>query len=204
MIAFLILISDGLSNPQYLKRSIEDSLHFDVVVDDILGDEDGYDSDPMQVTTHVNCMIWLQWVLARYYIYQDHGIDVDSIETTQVKYLNEIRYFQRPYTFGNRIHYVDRWIFVGQNHLVPNASCQRSKIKSISLPLSDFFKSKAGMKIFMYQRQIQSYFLTRQIQSSWIVLIIVRRRFLSCISRCQCRVQRTARTYQVILVLFIL
>ena len=142
MIAFLILISIGHSNPQYLKRSIEDSLHFNVVVDDILGDEDGYDNDPMQVTTHVNCMVWLQWVLARYYTYLEHGYNINSIETNHAKYLNEIRYFQEPYTFGNRIHYVDRWIFVGENYLVPNSSCQRSKTKSISLPLKDFFMTK--------------------------------------------------------------
>ena len=96
----------------------------------------------MQVTTHVNCMIWLQWVLARYYVYQEYGIDVDSIDTKQGNISMKSGISKKPYTFGNRIHYVDRWIFVGQNHLIPNASCQRSKVKSISLPLSDFFKTK--------------------------------------------------------------
>jgi hypothetical protein len=131
--------STAFANPVFLQKSIEESKEFTVVVDDILGDEDGFDSDPMNVTTHVNCMVWLQWVLSRYYAYLE---DTEHVDELQQKYLNQIRYFQAPYTYGNRIHYVDRWIFVANNYLIPNNSCHQNHIKRTTLPLELFFERK--------------------------------------------------------------
>ena len=140
LVSFLLLCHDAHSDDDLFRQSIEDSRHFQVVVDDILGDLDGFDRDPMQVTTHVNCMVWLQWVLSRYYAYLENK--PETLDTRQQEKLNEIRYFQKPYTYGNRIHYVDRWIFVDANYLASNGTCPKSRIKNVSLPLDDFFHQK--------------------------------------------------------------
>ena len=140
LVSVLLLCQNGYANHILLRQSIEESRQLQVVVDDVLGDRDGFDTDPMHVTTHVNCMIWLQWVVSRYYAKITNSTqDIDMI---QQDIMNEIRYFQKPYTYGNRIHYVDRWVFVQNNFFVPNGSCPQSRTKNISLPLDNFFQQK--------------------------------------------------------------
>ena len=141
VLTHFIFSSSAFANGELWKQSIEDSRDFIVVVDDILGESNAFDTDPMQVSTHVNCMVWLQWVLSRYYSYVDKTSD-SAFEEVQREYLNQIRYFEEPNNYGNRIHYVDRWIFVANNYLVPNNTCVQSKLKEINLPLDDFFSGK--------------------------------------------------------------
>ena len=50
-----------------VAASLRESQRFQVVVDDMLGEGKGHDPQPLYPDQEVNCLIWLQWVLAQSY-----------------------------------------------------------------------------------------------------------------------------------------
>ena len=82
-----------------------------IELQDMRGEGEGaWDSDPRVPTNTLNCMTWLQWVLALAYM----------PETPQLA-LDAIRYYNSEPYFATRKHYIDRWLMLEPGPLQPIA-----------------------------------------------------------------------------------
>ena len=98
-----------------------------IELSDMLGEgESAWDSDPRYPTESLNCMTWLQWVLAMAYSPNDLSVGLDSI-----------RYYQSEPYFTTRKHYIDRWVMLEPGPLLSVAeTLEGHKRKTIQLDLS--------------------------------------------------------------------
>ena len=89
-----------------------------------------FDSDPRIVGDRVDCMTWVQWVLALAYA---------GNERDPQPWLDAIRYYNAHVGFDTRKHYVDRWLTLDPGPLVPIQSHSLSvETERIDLALEDF------------------------------------------------------------------
>lgn len=97
----------------------------------------------------VNCMTWLQWVLARSYVERP---------TDLPQYLDGIRYYNAEISFGTRKHYVDRWVLLDPAPLKEIALpvCQGAQSKVIHLDLQ-YFKDNHHFQCDLYQPQFDTF-----------------------------------------------
>ena len=87
-----------------LASSIEQTRDLQVVYTDPLGEGPfHFDPDPLLPSDRIDCMTWLQWVLALAYA----GPDGDP-----APWLQALRYYRSTIGFDTRKHYVDRWIWL--------------------------------------------------------------------------------------------
>ena len=116
---------DGLA--VRMKNAIEQSKSYVIVLTDVLGEE-GWDEDPLYPSTEVNCMIWLQWVLAL--AYQHPSVSREKV-------MDAIRYYESGISFGSRKHYIDRWVNIEPGPLVPYSGevCPHTEEMEITLRL---------------------------------------------------------------------
>lgn len=97
-----------------------------------LGEGQGtFDSNSREIGNKVNCMTWMQGVIAEAY--------GDTPERTQA-YLDSLRYYGDTISFGTRKHYIDRWLALEPAPLIPVLleSCQPNMIGSVQLDLTRF------------------------------------------------------------------
>ena len=140
-----------------LSRALNQSTLFEVRYSAGLGEGKGhFDSMPRSVDGTVNCMTWLQWVLASAYA---------ADESQQARYLQDIRYYDSVVSFGTRKHYIDRWVALDPTPLVPlnNERCRPDVLGYVTLE-TDLFKEKHGYTCPLYedsQRQFPVESLTR-------------------------------------------
>ena len=108
---------------------LTESQKFTVVVDDVLGEGQGIDPQPLYPQDQVNCLIWLQWVLARFY---------STTEDEFLNRLNSIRYHHSTVDYGHRKHFVDRWTTLEPGPLKSSALCETDSARKVSLNLEGF------------------------------------------------------------------
>jgi hypothetical protein len=118
---------------QALSRQIHEALErtrdVKVVYQDVLGEGPGaWDPDPRYPTDTVNCITWLQLLIAETY-----GSDADA----KLKILDRVRYFDGHVGFGFRKHYTDQWMDLDPLPLrkVDFSSCAGPVISKLHLDL---------------------------------------------------------------------
>lgn len=116
-----------------IDRALEQSLGMKINLKDMLGEgEGGWDNDPRRPSDTLNCITWLQWLLALTY-------DFDNPNST----LDAIRYYEAQPSFATRKHYIDRWLMLEPGPLRPLAQqCEGSKVHSIQLELDKLTTSR--------------------------------------------------------------
>ena len=100
-----------------------------------LGEGEGaFDSRPRAVTDEINCMTWMQAVIASAY-----GKTPDMSQS----YLDSLRYYGDTISFGSRKHYIDRWLALEPAPLMPinSSDCKADVIGSVTLDLIRFKKN---------------------------------------------------------------
>jgi hypothetical protein len=118
-----------------------ESQRFKVIVDDMLGEGKGHDPQPLYPEQEVNCLIWLQWVLARSYS-KEHS----SVEQN----LNALRYYEGTIDFGHRKHFVDRWTMLEPGPLVSSSLCVTDRAETVLLNLNGLTE-KVGFTDPLYE-----------------------------------------------------
>ncbi|MEW6055459.1 MAG: N-acetylmuramoyl-L-alanine amidase-like domain-containing protein, partial [Bdellovibrionota bacterium] len=117
-------------------EAIAKSMHYEVTLEDVLGEGvGGWDADPRHPKDTVNCMIWLQLVLAEIY-------GANPAEKALV--LDKIRYyFGRP-AFSLRKHYIDHWLSVEPEPLrkVNLNKCGFPYYQHVTLDIDAFLKHR--------------------------------------------------------------
>jgi hypothetical protein len=112
-----------------IQEAIETTTALQVDATDPLGEgAGGFDSDPRLPRDRIDCMTWLQWVLALAYADPDGD---------HLLWMDALRYYGGVVGFDTRKHYVDRWLWMEPGPLqpidCPETLCQR---ESIQLDLS--------------------------------------------------------------------
>jgi len=92
---------------------VANTLHLPVLREDMLGEGEGaWDPDPRYPTTTVNCIVWLQLIIAELY-----GWDHD--QETKLHIMDRIRYYGGHVAYGLRkSHYLDLWLMLEPEPLV--------------------------------------------------------------------------------------
>ena len=136
-----VLTSFLHAQPQF-KVAIENSKVFPVDGQDGLG-AGCFDSDPRHTPKTVNCQTWLQWTLSTAY--------ANGSEKEFRQYMDALRYYGNV-SFGNRKHFVDRWVLYQPDPLVPLASvaCYTDQSVERVLNLSQF-RQKHGYSTLLFQ-----------------------------------------------------
>lgn len=119
---------------QRIARAIEATAGSKVVLEDVLGEGPGsWDPDPRYPNGTVNCIIWLQQVIAETY-------GTTAAEKTQV--MDRLRYFAGVPAFGLRKHYTDHWVAIEPQPLrrVDLSSCAEVSQMQIELKPTMFLK----------------------------------------------------------------
>ena len=75
-----------------------------------LGEGEGaFDPSSRYIGDTVNCMTWMQGVIASAY---------GETEQQRMQYLDSLRYYGDTISFGTRKHYVDRWLALESEPLI--------------------------------------------------------------------------------------
>ena len=129
-----LLLSLVRADPN-VEMALQKSESFSVEYSSHLGEGDGYwDGASREVIDTVNCMTWLQWVLAKAYAPSEDELGL---------YLDAIRYYEGIVSFANRKHYVDRWTMLepGPLQKVHSDTCTADSSSEIRLELERFRKN---------------------------------------------------------------
>jgi hypothetical protein len=99
----------------------------------MLGEGEGaWDDDPRYPTDTLNCMTWLQWVLALSYMPESPKPAMDAI-----------RYYNSQPAFATRKHFIDRWTALEPGPLNPiSNNFSGAKTKSVTLDLNRLSESR--------------------------------------------------------------
>lgn len=111
-----------------------------------LGEGEGeFDPSPRYIRDKVNCMTWMQAVIASAY---------GKSEQERMLYLDSLRYYGNTVSFGTRKHYVDRWLALEPEPLisVKTDSCKFDIIGSVGLELNRF-KQNHSYQGELYQEE---------------------------------------------------
>lgn len=126
-----LLVSLAFAEPDFeaaLKEMREKKVEYTAS----LGEGEGsFDPNPRVIGDKVNCMTWMQGVVAAAY--------GDTPEETQA-YLDSLRYYGDTISFGTRKHYIDRWLALEPDPLIPLTidSCKPNTIGAVKLGLTRF------------------------------------------------------------------
>jgi hypothetical protein len=85
---------------QRVREAIEQTREMSVVYTDPLGEGSGLDPDPRVPNGAVDCMTWVQWVLA---------LSLGRPEDATAR-MDRLRYYGGIVDFRSRKHYLDRWL----------------------------------------------------------------------------------------------
>jgi hypothetical protein len=85
---------------QRIRDAIAQTRHMTVVYTDPLGEGGGLDADPRVPKAEVDCMTWVQWVLA---------LALGAPESAADR-MDRLRYYGGVVDFRSRKHYLDRWL----------------------------------------------------------------------------------------------
>lgn len=114
-----------------------------------LGEGDGhFDSNPRTIGDTVNCMTWMQGVIAEAY--------GETPELTQ-SYLDSLRYYGDTTSFATRKHYIDRWLALEPEPLISTRedSCKPNTIGAIQLDLPQFKQNHRYEGVLFAEEQSQ-------------------------------------------------
>ena len=132
-----------------LAQAIRNNMTKPVVLNDILGEGAGaWDSEPRyDETTPVNCLIWLQQILAEAY---------SPIATERALVMDQLRYYGGVVSFATRKHYTEHWLHLepGPFTRVAPERCGKSKIFSVNLDPEKFLRSKQYSCPLFQQKKI--------------------------------------------------
>jgi hypothetical protein len=134
---------------QEFSRRVADALarnrDVKVVYQDVLGEGPGsWDSDPRYPTDKVNCITWLQLILAEAY---------GSTSEEKLAVLDRLRYFGGRVGFGFRKHFIDQWTKLDPLPLseIDFRSCPSADVKSYRLELNTkLFQKKIKFNCPLY------------------------------------------------------
>lgn len=128
-------VADALARTQGLK----------VVYQDVLGEGPGsWDPDPRYPAGEVNCITWLQLLLAEAY---------GSTPDEKLAILDRIRYFDGRVGFGFRKHFTDQWTAIDPMPLrqVDFRSCPSGNVQSYKLDLdTEMFQKSIKFECPLY------------------------------------------------------
>jgi len=151
-----------------LTEAILESSKFDVTYKDDLGEGPGkWDPDPRYPDEEVNCMTWLQYVLAEAYATNDDE---------KLNVMDALRYYGGNVGFSLRKHYIDRWTKLepGPLSLIESPGCKPNGTRNIDLQL-DHFVRKIGYSCPLYRMEARRF----------SVKFMDRRRVLDCVNGIQ-------------------
>ena len=96
--------------------------------------EQAFDPRPRMIQDTINCMTWMQGVIASAY---------GETPKEVAQYLDSLRYYGDTISFGTRKHYIDRWLALEPAPLlvVQQESCRPNVIGSVALDLQRFKKN---------------------------------------------------------------
>ncbi len=141
-----LLLSFAHADPN-VEMALQKSEVFSVEYSSHLGEGEGFwDSASREVAGTVNCMTWLQWVLARAYAPSEDELGV---------YLDAIRYFEGTVSFANRKHYIDRWMVLEPAPLqkLQLASCEADSSADVQLEI-ERFRSNHSYSCNLYREEV--------------------------------------------------
>ena len=118
-----------------ISESVQDSLVLQVEYSDLLGEGPGsWDPDPRTPAGQVNCLTWLQYILASAYARKPEDL---------MPALDSIRYHEGIVSFAYRKHFVDRWtsLSTGPLRAVDIQECLPDRKQHVKLDLNRFKKS---------------------------------------------------------------
>jgi hypothetical protein len=96
-----------------IEAAIALTIPLAVDASDPLGEGPGhFDPDPRRPENRIDCMTWLQWVLALAYA---------EPETDPQPWMDALRYYGGVIGFDTRKHYVDRWLWMDGGPIEPVA-----------------------------------------------------------------------------------
>jgi hypothetical protein len=107
---------------QRVAQALDRTRHMKVVYQDVLGDGQGaWDPDPRYPADTVNCLAWLQLLLAEVY---------GNTPEEKLQVLDRIRYFDGHVGFGLRKHFIDQWTEIDPLPLrrIPYEECSSSGV----------------------------------------------------------------------------
>ncbi len=138
------------TDPAFNKRveaALESTRPIKVVYQDVLGEGPGsWDPDPRYPDGQVNCLTWLQLVLAETYGHNPQ-------EKLQV--MDRLRYFDGHPGFGFRKHFIDQWTALDPQPLRPVdfGFCPSSAVQPFHLSLDPaFFAQKINYQCPLYHQ----------------------------------------------------
>lgn len=118
-----------------LAEAIATTIERRVVLEDILGEGKGaWDAEPRYPAATVNCIVWLQLLLAEVY---GKGL------TDKTPVMDKIRYFGGQVGFSTRKHYTDHWLSIEPQPFkrVDVSACGEKARHSVDLDFKTFLKS---------------------------------------------------------------
>jgi len=130
-----------------LKAALSTSMHVSLTKEDVLGEGEGsWDSHPRYPSGTLNCMTWLQWVIAKTY-------SKDEDETKAA--LDRLRYYRGQVAWGTRKHFIDHWISVEAAPLrqLDLSACDGFLEKTIHLDFN-LFKSSHRYGCRLYREDV--------------------------------------------------
>lgn len=142
----LLLFCHLLYATPNLLPAIEQSRLVPVSLEQAYGEGSGaFDSRSRHSVSSLNCITWLQWVLAKSY-------SSPSIPLEQ--YLDAIRYYDYKIGFNHRKHFIDRWLIYEPAPLIPvhTQECSTSAAISVQLQLSQF-REKQGYSCSLFNEE---------------------------------------------------
>jgi hypothetical protein len=133
-----------------LEQSLERHRNVAVVYQDVLGEGPGHwDPDPLYPSGSVNCIIWLDLLLADTY---------GSTPAEKEQVMNRLRYFKGQIAFGTRKHFTDNWMAFDPEPLVRTdlSACPGVQNQEIQLD-PDRFRASVGYKCPLYKMRDTSF-----------------------------------------------
>ena len=142
----IALLSSAVAQPN-MQEALEVFQQKKVDYSSHLGEGEGhFDSASRAIDSNINCMTWLQGVLAYAY---------GTNEEQRQAYLDSIRYYDSTISFGTRKHYVDRWLYLEPHPLIPyrSTSCAPDQSSVLSLDRKRFAENNGYTGSFYQENQ---------------------------------------------------
>ena len=129
---YALLVAHGSEINHRINASIADTKHLKVDLEQMLGEgENAFDSAPTYPVDSVDCMTWMQLVLAKAYATSSHS---------EKELFRRLRYYDGQVCFSHRKHYIDRWVQLDPGPLeeLNTQQCRADMLVPVQLSIPAF------------------------------------------------------------------
>ena len=134
---YALLVAHGSEINHRISASIANTKHLKVDLEQMLGEgENAFDSAPTYPADSVDCMTWMQLVLAKAYATPSHS---------EKELFRRLRYYDGQVCFSHRKHYVDRWVQLDPGPLeeLNTQQCKADMLVPVQLSIPTFLEQRA-------------------------------------------------------------